>query len=339
MNSEEKGNAAAVPEKQEKRKKYFFIALSIAIAVGLWLYVVDSTNPTVTRSYSEIHVEVLNLEEMQNRELTPHSDLDLFVNVRVSGRRSKLVRMTDRELVATLDLSGCTEGENYVGVNVHTPDSVELVSVDPAQVMVEVEKIITEEKNITVKIDGNVSGKMEAVCLEQELESMNISGAKSQVDQVEELRAVISAGDLQEEAGAFKAEITPVDENGNEVEDVWLPQKEMEVQAQLYAVKTVPLKAGTTGTLPEGLQLVSVKAAEQVTISLPADQADSVEEIRARDIDLSGISRNTTVDMQLNLPEGVRLAEGEELPQAVITVSAGEEPASEGAAQEKSGSQ
>lgn len=332
MSSEGKGTVAA---KQEKRKKYIIITFSIIAAMALWLYVIESTNPSVTRSYSEIPVEVLNLDELQSRDLTVQSDVEVMVGVRVSGRRSKIVRMKDTELVATLDLSGCTEGENYVGVNVHTPDSVELVSVEPSQILVNTEKIVSEEKEIVVEIQGNTPSKSEAVCLEQELENMDISGAESLVERVTEVQAVIAAGDLEEEAGAFTAELVPVDENGAEVEGIVLPQKEMEVKAQLYAVREVSLTVSTRGSLPDGLQLTSVKSADRVSIALPADMADSVTSVRAEEIDLSSITRDTTVDLQLNLPDGVRLAEGEEVPQAEIVVSEEENAAEEGQAPEQ----
>lgn len=305
---------------KKSKKSYILMVLSVIAAIVLWFYVVDATNPTLNRTYSDIRVEILNQDSLADRGLAVVGDVEEFVNVKVSGKRSVILRLDASELVAAIDLSDCSEGENYVEVDVHTPGSVDLESVSKPQILVEVESIVTEDRSVEVVFEGSAEDDREAVCLRQELETVEVTGGKSVVSSVDHVEAAVDLSVLSEEADTYDVILTAVDEEGEWIENLTFEQESMEISAQLYVVKSVPLTVETTGTLPDGLELVSVETVDEISIALPENRSDRVTEITADRVDLSEVTESTTVELTLQLPDRVQLADGEDIPEAEITV-------------------
>lgn len=310
------------PEEGKKTfgKKYVLILLSLIASIALWLFVVDGVDPVLQRTFNDIPVEVLNQEGLEGRDLAIVEDIEEYVNVKVSGKRSSILKLKNEDLVAVVDLSGCTEGDNYVDVDVHMPTSVELESLSKPQILVSLEQIVTEKKEVKVSFAGGTSEQLEAVCVSQELEETEVRGAKSQVAKVDNVEASVDVALLGQEEETITVVLEAVDENGDLLDNLMLSQKEMEVRAAMYKVSAVALTVNTYGTLPEGLELVSVKAPETVRLAMSAEQESSLTGVQAKSLDLSGITETATVELELVLPDKVGLAEGEAVPKAVITV-------------------
>lgn len=310
------------PEEGRKtfRKSYILMFLSLIAAFALWFYVIDSTNPVLSRTFADIPVEVMNQNHLADKGLAAVEDIEEYVNIKVSGKRSTILGMKDKDLVAAIDLSGCVEGDNYVDLDIHTPGSVELESVSKPQIRVTLEAIVSEERPVKVRFIGDLSGKMEAVCLSRELEEVEVTGAKSLVAETDEVTAYVDVALLDKEEREFSVALKPVDKDGGEIESLTLSREDMEIRAQIYNVKEVPLTVETVGELPAGLELESVKTPDKVLIALPEDLAENVNGILAKQLDLSAVTETTTVKLDLVLPDHVRLAKEATAPEAVITV-------------------
>lgn len=306
--------------KKKVRKNYVLILLSLIASIALWLFVVDGVDPVLNRIFTDIPVGILNQEGLEERDLAVVEDIEEYVNVRVSGKRSSILKLKNEDLVAVADLSGCTEGDNYVDVDVHMPTSVELESLSKPQILVSLEPIVTEKKDVKVSFEGGSAEQQEAVCVSQELEEIEVKGAKSQVAKAEYVEASVEADALGEEEETITVVLKAMDENGESLDNLTLSQKEMEARAAMYKVRDVDLMVETSGTLPEGLTLESVKAPDTVRLAIPAEQEASLTSVKAKPLDLSAVTETASVDLELLLPDKVRTAEGEAVPKAVITV-------------------
>src|SRR5699024_9041477 len=98
----EKNNGTLLPEKVESsenkrkspdnRKKYFTMFLSIAIAVGLWVFVIENENPTIKMTYSNIPVEYLNEDALEEDGLVvADTEEAATVKVTLQGKRADLL--------------------------------------------------------------------------------------------------------------------------------------------------------------------------------------------------------------------------------------------------------
>ena len=307
-------------EIQERRRKYVSILSSVIIAIGLWFFVINDENPTIRMTYSDIEIDYLNEDLLQEEGLVvKDSDIPVTVKVVLQGKRTDLLAIKSSDITATADVSQCTKGDNYVDVEVHTPSSSTVSSVKPAQVRLTIESLVSRQKDVRVVFNGTAPDSTEAVCESISPEQIVVTGASSSVASVKNLRAVVNISDVGAEETTLDVSLTPVDESGNEVTDVTLSSETARITVRLYATKTVPLVVETVGTSDPELD-VSVEAPELVEISCPEDRIDEVIEVTAEPVDITGITELTEISLTPLLPEGVQLTSGKETVPAVIRV-------------------
>lgn len=326
----EKNNGTLLPEKVESsdnkrkspdnRKKYFTMFLSIAIAVGLWVFVIENENPTIKMTYSNIPVEYLNEDALEEDGLVvADTEEAATVKVTLQGKRADLLDLDSDDLAAAVDVSEYTKGDHYVQVEVHAPDNVKVVGTKPSQIKITVESLVSSEKTVDVQFEGESPANKEPVFLGGEPEDITVTGASSAVSSVKSLRAVVDISNVTSKKKTINVRLKPVDKLGKEVKGVTLSAEKADITVQMYSTKSVPLNVQTTGTATAGYR-VSVDAPDSVQISCSDDLIDSVSEIATQPVDITDITERTEISLTPVLPEGVRLASKQEKISAVIKV-------------------
>ncbi len=309
-----------VKELSERKRKYLYIALSIIISIALWLSVVDVQNPDIVRVFRNVPLNVVNAEILDDANLKIMSSIPETVTVNVKGSRRSIIDLDTSEISAELDVSGCDEGENEIRVEVRVPDIVSIGSISPGIVIVDAQKIITREADISVVFEGALLDNHEAVCTGMSISSVNVTGVKSLVESVDHVNAAVDVTKLGEKQDQSDALLVPVDRDGTKVEGLTLSEKSVTVFAQINVTKKAELHVDTVGKTAEGIVFQSIDYPETIEIVLPEENVDSVKYIEAEPVDLSDISENTTVDLKLILPDYVSLSRNQSAPQAVVKV-------------------
>lgn len=308
-------------EKNRRRQRILYMVISLVAACALWLYVMEAMNPTVDRTFTGIRVEIMNESELQDKDLAVTTGEDQYVRVRVSGKRRTLMDMDESDILATVDASECTSGENYLDVSIRAPHSVDVEKVTSPQIKLEVESIVTEQRPVNVVYTGDGKEGTQPVTISQQIYEAEVTGVESQVKKVSEVCASVDKGKLTDSPELINARLTAVSKKGEEVSGITLSQETTEVSAQLYTLKEIGLSAGYTGRVAEGFQLVSFEAPETIRIVIPSSEADSVSSVTADTVDLSSLKKSKTVDLVLDLPENAKLADGQEKVQAQIRIA------------------
>lgn len=305
---------------QRDRKKYISMIFSIVIAVGLWVFVVGNENPTIKMTYSNIPIEYLNEDSLEEEGLViAASQTPAMVKVTLQGKRADLLNLDSDDLAATVDVSEYTKGDHYASVEVHAPENVRVVNTRPSQIKITVESLVSSEKPVSVLFKGDSPANKEPVFLGVEPEHITVTGASSAVKSVKSLQAVVDISDVSGRKKAVSVQLKPVDKLGNEVKGISLSAEKADVTVQMYSTKSVPLHVRTTGT-PDAEYNVWVDAPESVQISCPDGLIDSVSEITTQAVDISDITELTEVSLIPILPEGVRLASNQEKIAAAVKV-------------------
>lgn len=317
-------NSRRIIEKRdaaERRSKIIAMIVSLVIACGLWMYVVDAVNPVTTRSFSDVRIEVINENSLEKNELRLTQYEPGTVKVTLRGHRSTLMDLDAEDIHATVNVSDCTAGENYVNVKVNAPSNTSVDNIGESQVKLNVENVITEGKDVRIKFSGKARDGYQAVAVRQDLETVNVTGVSSAVKKVKEVTASVNATDLSSDLFRADAELTAVDENGKTVKGVELSRKTVRAYVQLYKIKTVKLRTSQTGSLPAGLELAGFKAPPSIKVAVEPELEDSIVAVAADPVDLSKISKSGSVKLELELPSGVELADGQDEPKADVKVS------------------
>lgn len=104
--------------------------LSLLIAIGLWIYVIGSVDPTVTTTVRNIPVEMTNQKVLKELGMSAALVEPETVDITIKGARSNVNEAKKSEISATVDVSNCEYGENEAKIRIEFPDKISGVIVD-----------------------------------------------------------------------------------------------------------------------------------------------------------------------------------------------------------------
>ena len=103
----------------------FIRVISILLAIGIWLYIVNIADPKTTREYSDIPI-LFNYEGStpDKNELVPMlTNRNFSVNVRVSGTRTSFLNFSKDKIKASLNMNSvAAEGIYKIPIAVSAND-------------------------------------------------------------------------------------------------------------------------------------------------------------------------------------------------------------------------
>lgn len=296
------------------------VILSLVIAIALWGYVIGEVNPTITETYKNVPITYLNEDAFSQSGLAIAEASDQTVDVTISGSRAKINNLEASDITATINLSELTKGSNILKINVDVPDNVKLVEKSISRVEVLVEDMIMATKSIEVKFTGEVADQKEATAIDLSLDSVSITGAKSLVNKVDHVSAVIDVSKLSDQMKSLKADLIPVDANGDEVKNVTVSTKTIQVTAIIYDLKTVNLEVPITGVYSTDY-LKSVSVPKTITIKGSASKLKNITKITSETIDVSKTTKSENVAIVPQFISEIGVADSSKNLIAKVTVS------------------
>jgi YbbR domain-containing protein len=204
---------------------------------------------------------------------------------------------------AIADATPLKEGTHQVVVRVEGIPAG--VTVEPATVTIRLEAIQNKEVPITLQTEGNAKEGMAVGEALVTPKTVIISGPKTEVDLVAKVVASVTL-DNAEETIRTSAPLAALDQAGNPVKNVYLSRDRAEVNIPITKPsKSVPVRLQFKGDLPSGLAVESVTQTNSVTIYGTSNVLASVDSYTAPVIDLTGITKSTTMKLKLALLPGV----------------------------------
>jgi YbbR domain-containing protein len=141
-------------------------------------------------------------------------------------------------------------------------------------------------------------------------ESIEVTGAKSQVDGVEYIRALLNSAELEGVQKSFIVAAEIVGRDGLPVEaPLRLSHSNIEVRAMLCDVREASLSVEIIGESPPTLEVTDMQIPDRVLVrgsTLALAQAGA---LKAAPIDLSRVDVTSRIPLAIDLPAGVELAE------------------------------
>lgn len=299
-----------MPDNKKKKSsdndRTITIILAVVIALLLWSYVIIQVNPTKEETISKIPVQLLNVQSLTARQLAIAGDGEYMVDVVVEGRRADIIKVKNEEIVAEADLFGWSKGENYIPVNVKVPSALKIVEVRSAKIQVTIEDLVAVSKPVIVSFRGDFRKDTEEGDIELRPENIEVTGAKSAVEAVDEVRVYVDVEDLTSMGSEIQCEPVPLNTAEMIVDNVRLSSGYVYVAAKLLQIKEVPLVVETVGSPGDGLG-VEISKPETILIKGTKTALMDVENIKTEPIDMAK-SKNGNVALSLVLPDGIELS-------------------------------
>lgn len=311
-----------------KRNKILSGLLSLTIAFGLWLYVVNFVSVEHTEPVYNIPVAFENETALTERNMMITSGRDASVTLHLTGSRADLSKVNRENITVKVDLSKVYDtGEQKLTYTYTYPDGVanDAFSVikEPSTVTVTVEKIGRKEVPVEVNYSGSaaenfLTDKENAVL---DYSAISVTGPSSVVELIDHARIDVDLEGRSESIGEnYRYTLCDVDGNPVDVSQVTTNVAEVHLDLKIQRYEEIPLRVTATygGGATQQTTRIDIKPA---TIKISGGDAVLAEitEINLGTIDLATIMEDTNMTFPINLPEGVTNLSG--ITEAAVDIS------------------
>lgn len=273
--------------------------ISLLSAIVLWMYVMAVVDPEETKLFEDIPVSITNLNDLSDKDLVIYPDTEVTTSVYVTGKLSTIQKMSKEDISVYGQINNPIEGKNEIYLKA-TPAQRVTYEFKNSIAIVNLEKVITENKKIEVEVTGNIKQDIDTIKLENNNEEVEVSGPRSLVEKVEKIEAILNSN-KQTDDFDISLDLKPVDKKGNVVSGVELKTSSLNAKVTLLKEKTVPIKVNIEGENTENYKL----SQDTVYIKGKRELVDKIEYISTQPINLSSIPKNTTMDISLIIPNGI----------------------------------
>ena len=287
-----------------KLKENFKIKIiSLLSAIVLWTYVMAIVDPEETKLFENVPVTITNINELNERDLVIYPEKDLTTSIYVTGKLSNLKKVSKDDINVYGQINSPMEGKNEIYLKVSASQRISY-EFKNSVIIVTLEKVINEDKNIEIDITGSGKNNVDTVILENNINKISVSGPRSLVDEVKMILGTIEVdNDLNNLPQSIK--LQPIDSKGKVVQGVKLEKDSINANITLLAEKTVPIKLN----LSDGTELDTnyTMSKNTVTIKGKKDIVDSIDYIESQPVSLSEFLPGIDKNVYLQVPSGITI--------------------------------
>lgn len=254
--------------------------VSLVVAVLIWVLIDNIDNPTRSRLFRDVPIQVINGESVTEIDKVYDIISDESVVIKVTERKSVLDGLSVGDFTVTADMENLNE-MNTVPLSVTCANPLvswdELV-LEPSSMKVQLEQRKQSEFVVSVSVTGQPEkgfevGRTEIV----QGKTVQIAGPESMLNRIGQVVAPISVARISNDQ-RINSTLMVYDKNGDamqmnrlQVKDstgVLLAENTVMVDVSLWEVRNdIPLEVGVTGTPVDGYQLAGVTTMPE-TVSL-----------------------------------------------------------------------
>lgn len=301
--------------------KYKLLALVFAFV--LWLVIVNIQDPEITRTIYGITVTKENVDVLQ--------DVDFVYSV-ASGETATVVVTGKKSIVQGLSANDFYAYANFEELSITNAIPIKVQLAGSKSVYANDVSIRVQTTSMILTLD-DISSKAIPVELvyvgdlpqDKNLENVVVEPAEIEVrapsktlEMITKIEAVINTDDIADEV-TLRATPVLYDYTGSAVsvdtEDVSTNCSEVLVSFDVSTVKTVELRAGTTGTPADGYEVESISYSfDSIVIKGDDEAVEGLDYIRIPNsrVSLTGAKKDVVVKVDVTeyLPEGVEIFDG-----------------------------
>lgn len=275
--------------------------VTLFVACGLWLYVMSEQNPVIERDF------VVKLQQRNVAEDMVVLNAPDNVKVKVSGQRSVVGGVTDKEVTAYIDCAGLEVGQQNVHVNAEFPEG-QVVEVNPNNIYLYLDKIGERTMPVETVVIGLPSNDYALSRQSIEPETVTVRGAGHRLDSMVKVVAPVDVSEKQRDF-EMQSHLVAISDTGAEMHDLVIEPGDVSIKASLVRqmISTeLPVVVTMTGELADGKKLVkAVSDPEKVSILAEPSVAHSMVSIHTKEVDLSRMRSDGTIEVELDLPDKV----------------------------------
>lgn len=300
-----------------KRNKVYSVLLSVVVAFGLWLYVVNNVSETDSNTFYNVPVVMVGESVLNEENLMITAVSTKTVSLNISGARSDLNKIDSSNITVKVDLSDIKEPGEKIQLNYEpsyptdvAKNALTVVNRSPGSIYVDVDYRRTLEIPVQLKWTGIRSEDYiydtENAMLDYT--SITISGPAAVADQIDHAEVEVNLTDRSGSVSeSFRYTLCDADGNPVDAEQITTNVEEVQVELQIQRIKELPLVVDILygGGATEKNTTVKVTP-EVIRVSGGAAVlAELGDNYTVCSLNLADIEKNTDLKYTISLPEGV----------------------------------
>ena len=210
-------------------------------------------------------------------------------------------------------MEGLSIGSNVIRLDVTGPDNVKISDVSTEKISITIDEWVSVSKEIDVLFSGDIEEQKEPLVVEKSRESVYVSGAKTLVERVDKVYALVDVEKVGNELETLDANLQATDASGNVVDYVYLDTESINVTSIMHHLKTVNLEVPVENEIAGGMER-TIELPKTIVIKGEDSVLADIETITCNTIDLSQYEEDTSVKLEPILPYGIEVgSDSEEL--------------------------
>ena len=289
------------------RNDTFLKIFSLVASILCWIYIVFVNNPSIEVKVTGVPITLSDHQSIKNEGYIVSNDINQTVDIKLKGTRKMLAGINRDNIIAYVDLSGCTGKNSYkLPVSVKLPyDEVKIVSKSIYNVTVAVDNLISRDFDIECVYTGEPQSNAYTVnSTELEHSKVKVSGPEDIVKTIEKAEINVNV----DGASADVSGISPVvllNSNNSVVKanSISLDEAEIGYQCKIYQRKTFNVKPNISG----GTSAVNVTVTDHPTVTLigPSAEIDDITEVSTSPVSYDPSSLPHIYSANLIIPKNI----------------------------------
>lgn len=288
--------------------------LSVLLAIFMWTFVINSTNPTVNKTFRNIPVVIKNQDGLEKSGyVIIDNDQTYTTNIKLKGTREKLVGLKPTNIYASIDIANLSEGVQSLEIKVDTPSGISVEELEPEDIALNIQKVIEKTLPVNPVINDKIKDGRIADVNEITPANITVKGPASLINKVD--RAEVRIDDISLLDGKIhNVPIKVLDRSGKVIEDINVSHDDINISFIVYETKKVPIKVATTGFIDSNYMEISREVSpDTIVIKGKESLIRDVEEINTKPININRLRGTVSGEVKLDLPEGIEVYNGEGL--------------------------
>ncbi|RSK25595.1 YbbR-like domain-containing protein [Bacillus sp. HMF5848] len=289
------------------------LALMLYTTVNIELKNSKDTAEFPTTSSDLVTVADVPVQVFYDQENLVVSGIPPNVKVTLKGPKSIITQeAVQKDFTVLADLTDLALGTHIVELSYRDISDKITVDVIPAEVTVTIQEKVTREMNVAIE-QVNADKIKDGYTTDEAIvkpSSVTITGAKEEVDSISYVRANVN---LEGVAATFEQEaiVKAYDVAGN-VLNVTIEPNVVDVTVPVISPnKLIPLSVEQAGEVAEGYTILQLQPViSEIRIFGPQNALERIQDLVV-EVDVSQVNEDTTVDIPVELPNGVEKLEPE----------------------------
>lgn len=299
------------------KSKFLSALLSIAIALGMWLYVITVESPGSTGTIHNIPVVFEGETVLTERGLIIISDINVDVDLTLYGNRSDLRQVDSSNITLKVDLTRVYEpGKHQLEYSIGLPGSVAnnaftVENQSPKYISVTVEKLDKQEIPVVVSYTGSLP-ESDYFCDKGNVvlstPTITVSGPQSVVQKIASAQVMVDlTGRTESISEDYRVTLLDADGNPVDAELITVSAEDVHVDLKIERIKFLDLVVNIVsggGATDKTIEYTITPQKLQVSGSQAALEALG-DQLNLGTIHLADYALDAVINLPITLPDTV----------------------------------